>query len=444
MGCAGAAGVGDPYYPTLGNGGYDVEHYTITLDVEPVANIITGTTSIVARATQPLSALNLDFGELPIDDLTVNGAAAEYRREGRELTITLATPLAAGDTFTAVVAYRGSPAPIPSLALPGEQLGWFHVPDGAINVVSEPDGAASWFPSNNHPRDKAMYRFDITVPAPFVVAASGLLRDTVEQGDKVHYVWEMDKPMASYLAAINVDRYDVVTTPGPGVTIRHYFPQSYAESQRQAYTILPEMIDYFAQLFGPYPYGAYGVLIADPQAAICQMMLAEETQTLSTHCAGRMAGSQEVIAHELVHQWFGDSVSLENWQDMWLKEGLATYGQWLWRMRGEDSAAFNRAANMYLRQLHLDAPIAQPPPNELYNRGAAYTGGALVFHALRLEVGDEMFFDILRTYYERFQDGNAGTQDFTALAEEVSGRDLGAFFQAWLYSEELPPLPTTR
>lgn len=437
----GAAGIGDPYYPKLGNGGYHVEHYTIVLDVQPVANLISGTTTIRAHATQSLSALNLDFAGLTINHVLVNRSAAAYNRDGRELTITPAHPLPHNQEFTVVVAYQGSPQPILSVARAGE-VGWFHAENGAINVLGEPDGAASWFPSNNHPRDKATYRFEITVPAGFVVAAAGLLREIVNQDETVRYIWEMDEPMASYLAAINIDDYVVETTPGPdGVTIRNYFSPQFPEASKRGYARLPEMIDFFSTLFGPYPFAAYGVLIADPESEVCQTILAIEIQTLSTHCPEPAAEEEEVIVHELVHQWFGNSVSVQNWQDLWLKEGLATYAQWLWRTRGKEITVISNVATVYRRHLNLIIPIGQPPATDLYNHDSVYTGGALVFHALRLQVGDEAFFELLRTYYERFQGRNASTQDFIALAEEVSGQHLDDFFQAWLYADQLPPLP---
>jgi aminopeptidase N len=321
------------------------------------------------------------------------------------------------------------------------EVGWFHKEDGAINVVSEPDGAASWFPSNNHPRDKATYRFEITVPATFVVAASGLLLETVEQDEKVRYRWTMDKPMASYLAAINIDDYVVETTPGPdGVIIRNYFPPNFPESKRREYDKLPEMIAFLSERFGPYPFAAYGVLIADPESGVCQGIVALEIQTLSTHCLDSGLAEEIVIVHELAHQWFGDSVSVQNWQDIWLKEGAATYTEWLWQTRGEELDVLSKVADIHRRRLSLTAPIGQPAADDLYSDGA-YTGGALVFHALRLHIGDEVFFELLRTYQERFRYGNASTQDFIALAEEVSGQDLDEFFQTWLYSEKLPRLP---
>jgi aminopeptidase N len=201
------------------------------------------------------------------------------------------------------------------------------------------------------------------------------------------------------------------------------------------------MIDFFSTLFGPYPFAAYGVLIADPESEVCQTILAIEIQTLSTHCPEPAAEEEEVIVHELVHQWFGTSVSVQNWQDLWLKEGLATYAQWLWRTRGKESTALSSLAAVYRRHIRLTSPIGQPLADNLYDHDTVYTGGALVFHALRLQVGDAVFFELLRTYYQHFRERNASTQDFISLAEEVSGQDLDDFFQTWLYADQLPPLP---
>ncbi len=441
MAMPGAVGIGDPYYPALGNGGYEVEHYSIVLDVQPVVNIISGTTTIRAYATQSLSALNLDFAGLLIDYVTVNGRAAVYTRSGSELTVVPTSSIPIHSNFDVIVAYRGSPQPIASLdhAL---ARGWFHTKAGVINVVSEPDGAVTWFPSNNHPSDKATYRFEITVPAPFMVVASGLLQETLAHDAKIRYIWAMEQPMASYLAAINIGQYVLTTLPGPdGVIIRNYFPPDFPAGRRQGYAKLPEMIEFFSSLFGPYPFAAYGVILADPQSAVCQTILAAEIQTLSTHCPDSEAETEEVIVHELVHQWFGDSVSIKNWQDLWLKEGLTTYAQWLWRTRGKEIDVISRLATVYYRHVSLTFPIGEPLASDLFNYDTIYTGGALVFHALRLQVGDQVFFEILRTYCARFRDSNASTQDFMALAKEISGQDLDDFFQAWLFSDELPSLP---
>jgi aminopeptidase N len=159
---------------------------------------------------------------------------------------------------------------------------------------------------------------------------------------------------------------------------------------------------------------------------------------MSTHCPAFSSGQEMIVAHELAHQWFGDSVSTENWQDIWLKEGLATYSEWLWLTRAEGLDGVSRIADLKIRSLNLTAPVGQPKPDDLFNSDVVYTGGALVFHALRLRVGDETFFKILQTYADRYRYGNASTDDFIAIAEKISREDLQTFFDAWLYSAELP------
>jgi aminopeptidase N len=438
-------GIGDPYFPGLGNPGYDVQNYVIALDVDPESGEISAKTSIEAVATQGLSSFNLDFQGFEIDSLTVDGSEADFTRADRELIITPGAPLQAGDMFTVEVAYHGVPQPAYFNAM-DFKMGWLQGTSKAINVLSEPDGASSWFPVNDHPLDKATYRFEVTVPQPWVVAATGNLRGTTAEGDKVRYTWEMDKPMASYLASISIDNFAVEESMGPdGVVIRNYIPDDVDPMLTRNLDALPEMIEYFSSLFGPYPFDAYGVLIADETIGPClEGSLALEAQSLSVHCPSEYMLSETVLAHELAHQWFGDSVSLERWQDIWLKEGLATYSSWLWESRGYSLESLTAWAKDQKENMPPNSKIGEPPPDELYD-WESYVGGAMVFHALRLQVGDEAFFNILRTYLERYKYGNAGTEEFIAVAEEVSGQELSAFFDSWLVQAELPdfPEPTT-
>jgi aminopeptidase N len=437
----GAPGMGDPYYPNLGNGGYDVQNYTIALNIDPPANTVNGSTTITANATEYLSSFNLDFHSLTVDSVTVDDMAAQFSRNSDELTITPSQLLESGHSFTVVVKYHGSPSLIASQPIPTE-MGWSHAKNGAINVWGEPDAASSWFPDNNHPRDKATYRFEITVPKPWMVAATGDLRETQENGDKTTFIWEMDKPMATYLASINIDQYETFTQSGPnGVIIRDYFPVNYPASLRSQFSILPAAINFFDDLFGPYPFDEYGVVVAEPEGVCEKAELALEAQSLSIHCPSATMAQDAVIVHELAHMWFGDSVSLENWQDVWLKEGFATYAEWLWASRNDPAILAGIARDNDLRfSDDPDFPVAKPSPEDLYT-DESYTGGALVLQALRLEVGDETFFKILKTYTERYKYGNAGTDEFVAIAKEVSGRNLDPFFDAWLFSNELPQLP---
>lgn len=434
-------GMGDPYYEQLGNSGYDVTHYTIALTVDPATNDISGMTTIDAEAIQSLNTLNLDLQGLSVDKVVVNTTPATFSLQEHELTIVPEQALTEGSTFSISVIYHGNPQPVKNVASTlFDTVGWFHSSTGAINVISEPNGAASWFPVNDHPRDKATYRFEITVPKPWVVASTGTLRDTIDNGTQTLYVWEMDKPMASYLASLNVDKYIVETKSGSGgVTIRNYLKSDISDESKKTIDAIPEMMEYFSRIFGAYPFDEYGIVIADSGIAACQRFGgAEENQTLSIHCPKSSTLDESTIAHELAHQWFGDDVSLENWQDIWLKEGMTTYAEWLWQNREQNLVELTKFVNE--QSYPQDSAIGQPPANDLYDL-EIYIGGAKVFHALRLQVGDEAFFKILHTYLERYRYGNAGTDEFVAIAEEINGQEFSSFFDSWLMQTKLPEMP---
>lgn len=433
---AGADGLGDPLYPQLGNGGYDVAHYTLDLTVDVISNTITGTTTIMALATEPLTRFNLDLSGLTVTTITVNAAPASFVRTAYELTITPAASLAAGQPFTVTIAYSGSPEPIDDPGIPFEAVGWLDYDAAGIYVFSEPSGAMSWYPVNNHPRDKATYTFRITAPKPYVVAANGLLTEEIDQGASRTYVWEASDPMASYLATINIAEFDLLTEEGPsGLPILNFFPATRSRLLSRNFAPTADMIAYYSELIGPFPFESYGAIVMDAPFGG-----ALETQTRPVF--GRTATMEIIIAHELAHQWFGNSISLYNWQDIWLNEGFATYFHHLWTEHTKGEAIFNATLRgMYttIKARRLPPP-GNPDPDDLFG-SAVYVRGAWTLHALRLAVGDDLFFQIIRTYYTRFQGSNATTADFIAVAEEVSNQPLDALFQAWLYDEEAPDLP---
>lgn len=442
---AGDEGIGDDYAPGLGNGGYDAQHYTLTLDVDMTLNILTGTTRIEARATQDLSAFNLDFRGFEISRVTVNDAPADYTRAGRELTITPTEAITNGAAFTVEIDYTGMPALRPGSFAEG----WTRYATG-VYVASEPAGAQNWYPVNDHPLDKATYTFNVTVDLPYIVAANGNLIDAQRDGDKVTYSWEHAYPTASYLVTVNIaDFVRREDESASGIPLRNYFPRELADRAETVFAIQAEMMDYFIETFGPYPFDVYGAVVAD-----VNLPFALETQTLSLFgrdiVQGRWGGrsnAEGVIAHELAHQWFGNSVTPASWRDIWLNEGFATYAQILWTEHKYGKAEADKMLLSYYVAINGAAfniagavTPGDPPPARMFDM-AVYLRGAWTLHALRLNIGDEAFFALLRAYAERFMYGSATTDDFITLAEEISGDSLDAFFTAWLYEKAVPAVP---
>ncbi|MCE9645404.1 MAG: M1 family metallopeptidase [Chloroflexi bacterium] len=441
---AGSAGLGDSLYPGFGNGGYDAVHYQLDITVTDVATSnLLAVTTLDAKATQDLHSFNLDFIGFEITGITVNGQAADFDRTGQELTVTPAQPIMTGDEFTVVVEYNGPPGHMQSVALPF-QTGWVTIEGGSF-VLSEPDGAASFFPSNDHPLDKATYTFLVTVPKPYEVAANGVLTETTDHGDARTFAFEERAPMASYLATINIDELDEETMKSRnGIPIRNYYSTGLPEDVRKPFARQGEMLDYFGGVFGPYPFEVYGAFVMDTQFGA-----ALENQTMSIFGMDMInlqdvAGTELVVAHELAHQWFGDSVSVADWGDIWLNEGFADYSEGLWI----EHISGRRALDAWVKSQYTEVlqypqyypPPGNPPADNLFN-GGVYLRGGLTLHALRLEVGDQTFFKLLQTYYARYRGGNASTGDFISVAEEMSGKELTNFLEDWLYSEKLPPIP---
>ncbi len=425
-----ADGLGDALYPQLGNEGYDVQHYDIDLQFDPETQQLAGSTRMEAIATQSLGQFNLDFHGLDVESVAVDDLAANYKRIGSELIITMAEPVQDGDTFRTLVRYSGVPEAIEDPGVPFVQLGWQPWEDGYFAAVSQPSGSMNWFPCNNHPLDKATYRFRITVPEGLTVAANGALSEVSDNEDgTTTFVWQMQQPMASYLAMVAVgDFVEMHDDSGP-VPIRNYFPKDTAASVTSGYGITQQMMAWLVDTIGPYPFEEYGVVVLPGFPA------ALETQTMSLFGSG--APDPALIMHELAHQWFGNSLSPASWQDIWLNEGFATYFIALFL----EQSFGPQGIQMFLSQV----PPSMIAPGKVDTAHlldpAVYFRGALTLHALRAEVGDEVFFDILKAYYAQFAHSAASTDDFIAVAESVSGAELDELFDAWLYHDEMPAMP---
>lgn len=427
----GATGAGDPYFPDVGNGGYDVDHYDLDLTWHPDVARMDGVATITATASEPLRSLALDLVGNDVESVTVDGEAAGVAREGgRDLIVTPAEPVPGGATFTVVVTYSGSPQTVRD----GDPVapGWMADGD-EVHTAFEPHGAATLFPANDHPSDKASYELRVTVPDGLDVAANGLLAERVAGDGVTTWVYDAPDPMATYLVQVVIADLVLVEGSGPGdVPIRHAFDADVAPGAEEAVAETGEMVEFLADLFGPYPFVAYGAVVVDEPLGF-----ALETQTLSIFGPDTVV-DESIVVHELAHQWFGNAVSPATWQDVWLNEGFAVYAELLWAEHRDDGGP-DELTELVDPEGELDLPPGDPGPDSLF-APSVYDRGALTLHVLREAIGDEAFFTLARTWVERHGGGSASTADFEDLAEEVSGQELTRLFDAWLRAPALPPL----
>ncbi len=430
----GAPSLEDPYVGSFGNGGYDVVSYDLQLHWRPEQEQLDGTAVITARATQNLSRFNLDLVGLKVRRTTVEGRRAEVSRRKTELRVTPRSQIAEGTRFTTEIRYGGRPRESGVLAQDGLPSGWRTLEDSAF-LWGEPISASTLFPVNDHPSDKARYRFRITAPSGQSVAANGVMTSKRRGGAETTWTFLQKQPQAPYLTTVLVGDFRELRGgySKDGVPVRNYAPPDLADQARTLFAKQAEMIDVFSPLFGGYPFDVYGSALVDDD-----FPAALETQTLSVFSPTVASSGERVVVHELAHQWFGNSVSIERWGDIWLNEGFATYAEALWSE--EEYPGFSYQD--WIRSLvgsgeDLDKRVLDPR-GDLFS-AQVYLRGAMTLHALRHKVGDQDFFSILRTWHRRYAGANATTKDFEKLAAEVSGTRLGDFFDAWLRTEQLPP-----
>jgi aminopeptidase N len=433
----GAAGVGDPYFPQLGNGGYDATHYTLDLHYRPGTHELAGSVQMRARATKNLSRFDLDLSGMTVRGVRVDGTPAQFSRVGQELRIVPAAGIVRGDRFATTVRYDGSPKTISGSPIVfGADYGWLYTKDGAF-VGDEPDAAHTWFPVNDHPSDKASYTFRIAVPSNRQVVANGELASRTTSNGETTFVWQEARPMASYLATIDIGRWTFRSgkTPRGIPEVMAYDPsRANGVRDRHVFGKTAAVTDYWTHLFGNYAFTSTGAIVDN----VPHVGFSLETQTRPLY---GFAPDQHTVSHELAHEWFGDSVSVRTWRNIWLNEGFATFASWLWseHISPQDTQTIALqwyrhygAGNKFWRQ-----SIADPKRNAMFS-GAVYVRGAMTLAALRHRIGDADFFTLLRTWVRRHRYGNATTRQFTSLAEHVSGKHLGHLFHVWLWRQAKP------
>jgi aminopeptidase N len=310
--------------------------------------------------------------------------------------------------------------------------------DDGVFVACEPNAASTWFPSSDHPSDKATYDIRIDAPKGLTGVSNGLLVDSHTKGDRSYFHWRESKPMATYLATATIGKFDVQQgrTPG-GIPIYVAIDPSLPASPVDFYAVTAAATDYWSTLFGAYPFEETGAIVDNmPQAGFSL-----EVQSKPVYSAVR---SESTIVHELAHQWFGDEVSVAQWKNIWMNEGFASYAQWLWdehkgthTTREDFVAAYNaRPATSGFWTNKVD-----DPQRDTMSGSNVYTRGAMTLEVLRETIGDEAFFKLLPAWTKAHRYGNGTTEEFESLAEKISHQDLGDLFRTWLESPTRPPLP---
>jgi aminopeptidase N len=432
----GAHTAGDPYFPTLGNGGYRTTHYDLVLRYHPTSGRLGGTATIAARAAQNLSSFSLDLAGLTASTVRVDGAPARFRQAKAKLVVTPPHGLPAGSDFLVTVGYAGRPTSTRG-QFASSPVGWLHTASGGASALSEPNGAGYWFPCDDTPADKATYDITVTAPSTMSVLANGVLATRRASGDQTTWHWHEAHPMATYLATVSIGRFRVSrakTSDGIRLysAIDDHLPAAIQGQARTTMWLLPGLLTRFARQFGPYPFDAAGGIVTNVGGDY-----ALETQSKPSY---ERFTSPEIQAHEISHQWFGDSVSIARWSDVWLNEGLATFAQWLWDEWTSGISMTRQLAIAYTDRDGWDHPPAAPGPADLFGV-SVYDHAGAGLAALRLVIGDHRMFRLLRTWTADHRYGNATTADFLALLRAQDGAGPERFLHHWLYTRHKPVLP---
>jgi aminopeptidase N len=437
--------VGDPLFPELGSLDVDVVSYDLRLDVEPGAPTVSGEVDVTVTLRPGLTVLPLDAVGLDIDRVAIDEVVTTSTSTESELLIDLPASVDASSggptTVTASIDYtfrtggRTSAVGLPS--------GWITSPAGSY-VLNEPDGARTWLPSNDHPSDKATWRFEVVVPEGVVVSANGELVERPDAASSGAWVWVADDPMPTYLVQMIVGDYEIVESPpatsvdGSEIPLTHVVPSGDRASFDAAIDGIDEQLRFFEELFGPYPLDRYGLAFVTDLSGLAMETHGRSMFGAGDFDSGRVGFLQELLlAHELAHQWFGNAVSPQAWDDIWLNEAFTTYAQWLWLDHVDlQPLDVHARAMLDLRQRTTES-TGEPTVENMFGF-ERYDGGATVVHALRLTIGDDRFFEVLRRWVSDFGGTSQSTESLIGLVEAVADEDLDEFFDDWLYAGALP------
>jgi aminopeptidase N len=427
--------VEDSYYPEVGDPGVDALHYRLALAWTPRSRTLEGVATLVFRSTRDAESFQLDLGSaLEVGRVLVDGAEAQAEHAGKDLVV--AAPVVADERYVVEITYAGTPEPVeaPTIRSDFATAGFTVTPSGEAWTMQEPYGAHTWYPVNDHPSDKALYDFTLSVPSPWVGVANGALTERRDEAGTTTTQWHLAEPAASYLTTVAFGNYTTTSnTSASGVRIDYWVP---AGSPRLAGRLEKAAagLGWLEERLGPYPFETLGFVLVDSQSGM-------ETQTMITLGKTDYAMSEPVLVHEMAHQWYGDQVTPEDWRDVWMNEGMAMYLQAMWEAEHSDISVEEQLDRYAIAEEGFRAesgPPAAYDPDE-FGEGNIYYGPALMWHELRERIGDPEFFRLVREWPAARDNRSAGRDDYWAWLEEETGEELTAFFDAWLLGGTTPP-----
>ena len=438
----------DPY--ALGHGSPDVhvEHYDLDLAYRVLTNRLAGVATLRVRVLVPTTTLVLDLAALKVEKVSVTGARVRrFVHAAGRLTIRFEDVVVADAVLSVAVRYVGSPQPVDS---PWGPVGWEELTDGVV-VASQPTGAPTWFPCNDRPADKATFTTRLTVDNPYVVHAHGRLLSRRARASATTWVFEETHPTSPYLATVQIGQYVELELASGPVRQRLLVPAGHRAQAAERFAGHGALMDHFTELFGPYPFDEYAVVVTADELEI--PLEAQGCSIFGVNHLQAAGGDERLIPHELAHQWFGNSITVASWQHIWLNEGFACYAEWLWSPQagGASTDSLARTWHARLAKQPQDLVLAAPAPADLFD-DRVYKRGALTLHALRAALGDDVFWAVVRAWVARHRDGVVTTDDFRAVvdghADNAGGlahaEHVRALLGRWLDAAPLPDLPDER
>lgn len=447
-------GTRDVYTGVDFNLGFHVRSYELDLEYRVSPNHLRGTAVLRLDNYEPLNQLTLDLAEtLRVHRVTAAGTAghhikvSRFRQSGGKLRISFAQQVPVDQEFSLTIRYSGVPRP---LRTAWGEIGWEELDNGSL-VASQPCGAPSWFPCDDTPDEKAYYDFQVSADNPYTVVANGELMGKKVSGSRTNWHYRTEHPMATYLATVQVGEYDTLTLTAPGapVPVLAYVPPELKNSFQVDFADQVKMLEVFTELFGPYPFEHYSVVITEDELEIPL-----EAQGLSIFGANHASGENNwtrLIAHELSHQWFGNSLGLAQWNDIWLNEGFACYAEWLWDEKANGIPAATSARRHYRGLFFKPRTILLADPGtRLMFDDRVYKRGAIAVHAIRCLLGDEAFFTMVRRYVAAGRHSVVEPLDLRREVHRVC-REFGVpepefeqLWHDWLDDKSLPAFPEPR